>query len=98
MFLNGCLLLLWCYFPASGLRDYPSGTFWGVGMRGYSWLSSSTGTANGYGTRLDVGGTNVYPLNNNSRTYGFPVRCVQELTLVCYINRRKVLFYSSEYH
>ncbi|WP_455592573.1 hypothetical protein [Bacteroides sp.] len=67
-------------FPASGLRDYPSGVFWGVGIRGYSWSSSSTGIGSRNSGNLNTGDTNVNPLNNNNRTYGFPVRCVQELT------------------
>ena len=75
-----CIVSNCFVFPASGLRDYPSGVFWGVGIRGYSWSSSSTGTGSRNSGNLNTGDINVNPLNNNNRTNGFAVRCVQELT------------------
>ncbi|MCM1150791.1 MAG: hypothetical protein NC322_01970 [Alistipes senegalensis] len=67
-----------CFTVASGLRNNTTGDLWGVGTNGYAWSSSPTsGSANaGY---LDFNPTNVNPLNNNNRAYGFPVRCVQHL-------------------
>ena len=60
----------------SGLRNNTSGDLWGVGTNGYAWSSSPTSGSTNAGY-LDFNSTNVDPLSNGYRAYGFSVRCVQ---------------------
>ncbi|WP_129650649.1 hypothetical protein [Alistipes senegalensis] len=65
------------FYPASGFRNRTSGALTNVGSVGYSW-SSSPAQSSTYAGNLSFGATGVYPQNNSSRAYGFPVRCVRE--------------------
>ena len=64
------------FYPASGYRNRTSGALTNVGSNGYSWSSSPTQSSTNAGN-LNFNATNVNPQNNNSRAYGFPVRCVR---------------------
>ena len=66
------------FYPASGYRNRTSGALADVGSNGVSWSSSPTQSSTNAGN-LNFNATNVNPQNNNSRAYGFPVRCVREL-------------------
>ncbi|WP_455592570.1 hypothetical protein [Bacteroides sp.] len=68
------------YFPASGYRNRETGAFGAIGGDGYGWSSSSRAISNVNGANLGFNGTVVNVLNNNNRTNGFPIRCVQALT------------------
>ena len=65
------------FYPASGYRLRTSGALTNVGSGGYSWSSSPTQSSAlaGY---LGFSAAGVYPQGNDSRAYGFPVRCVRE--------------------
>ena len=65
------------FYPASGCRSRTSGALTNVGSNGYSWSSAPTqsSTTAGY---LSFNAAGVYPQNDTSRAYGFPVRCVRE--------------------
>ena len=64
------------FFPASGCRNYSSGVLSNVGSYGYSWAAVPYSATYGRGLGFRSGG--VYPLSNNSRSNGFPVRPAQE--------------------
>jgi uncharacterized protein (TIGR02145 family) len=64
------------FYPASGYRNSISGAFTSTGSNGYAW-SCAVNSANAY--YLNFNNTNVNPVNNNNRAYGFAVRCVQHL-------------------
>ena len=66
------------FLPASGHRGYTSGDLWGVGTHGYAWSSSPT-SGSTYAGYLGFYSALVYPLTNDSRAYGFPVRCVRNV-------------------
>ena len=66
------------FYPATGYRDSRSGGLYYVGAFGYSWSSSSISAASTYGSNLNFTSGNVIPEYSNYRSYGFPVRCVQE--------------------
>lgn len=63
------------WYPASGGRSSDSGAFNLVGSSGYYWSGSVTGTS---GYSLGFSSTYVSPATDNSRAYGFSVRCIQE--------------------
>lgn len=63
-------------FPASGLRNN-SGSLSYVGSRGYCWSSSAYSSNSSYARSLYFGSSYWY-WDNNSRSYGFPVRAVAE--------------------
>ena len=65
------------FYPASGYRYRASGALTSVGSNGFSWSSSPTQSST-YAGYLGFYATLVYPQNNFSRAYGFPVRCVRE--------------------
>ena len=65
------------FYPASGYRNRASGALASVGSSGFSWSSSPTQSSTNAGY-LSFYAANVYPQDNNSRAYGFPVRCVRE--------------------
>lgn len=64
------------FFPASGYRGYSSGSLGNV--RSYGYYCSAVPYSTNYGRYLYFYSTNVYPLLNYYRAYGFPVRPVQE--------------------
>lgn len=64
------------FYPASGCRGIASGGLAGVGSDGYCWTYSSDSQS--YARYLSFGSSNVYPLYNNYRAYGFSVRPCQE--------------------
>jgi hypothetical protein len=63
------------FFPTSGYRNGSSGALTNVGVSGYGW-SSSPGAAYGYYLRMYS--PKVDPDALQSRTQGFPVRCVRK--------------------
>ena len=63
-------------FPASGYRSYSDGSLDDVGSRGYCW--SAVPSNSNFGCNFEFGSGNMYPLNNNSRAYGFSARPVSE--------------------
>ena len=63
------------YFPASGYRNYSSGSLRYVGSYGYYW-SASPNSSN-YGHFLNFTSGNWY-WSYSYRAYGFPVRPVAE--------------------
>ena len=63
-------------FPASGLRDNFDGSLNFVGFFGYYWSAVPSNSDNGCFLYFFSGF--VYPLNGNTRTYGFAVRAVSE--------------------
>lgn len=67
------------WYPASGFRNHSDGVLGRVHNYGYYWSCSPYGSVsfNAYFLNFDTNG-NVYPSDNNSRAYGFPVRCLQE--------------------
>ena len=65
------------FYPASGYRDRTSGALTNVGSSGFSWSSSPTQSST-YAGSLSFSAAGVYPQNNYSRVFGFPVRCVRE--------------------
>jgi hypothetical protein len=62
------------FIPASGLRNYNTGQLLYAGNNGFYWSRSSYNGSNGWNLYV-AGGT--YP-SNNTRTYGFSVRCVYD--------------------
>ncbi len=62
--------------PASGLRNISNGALNNGGSNGYYWGASPVSATNG--RNLNFNGSNVNPMNNNNRGYGFPVRPLQE--------------------
>ena len=67
-------------FPASGFRNNVSGGVGNPGGEGTNWSSSSYAIGTTNAGRAFFHLNNQNPLNNVNRSYGFPVRCVQELT------------------
>jgi hypothetical protein len=65
------------FFPASGLRDPSNGSSRKLGTDGIGWSSTQVNATNGY--NLGFTSTASNPANNNSKAYGFTVRCVQEI-------------------
>lgn len=64
------------FFPASGYRNYSSGSLNYVGSYGYCWSAVPNSTSSG--RYLYFNSTLVSPLSDYYRAYGFPVRPVQE--------------------
>lgn len=69
----------WLYFPASGYRNYSNGGANNVGSYGYCWSAVPNNQNNG--RNLNFNSSNVNPLNNNNRAYGFGVRLPKNLSL-----------------
>ena len=66
------------FLPAAGLRYSNSGELASTSSYGYYWSSSPYyGGGNGAGYLYFYSGS-VYPLDINSRAYGFSVRCVRD--------------------
>ena len=64
------------WYPASGYRNVGTGAMRNERTIGYSWSASPSSSANGF--YLGFGSGSVSPQNDDSRGYGFPVRCLQE--------------------
>ena len=62
------------FFPASGYRDFSSGSMHNIGGR--HWGSSPFSATHGYS--LFFNSSAVYPSDTLNRAYGFLVRCVKE--------------------
>ena len=60
--------------PAAGYRSASNGALTGRGSTGYYWSSTEGGTTANY----LYFGSSVASTGNNTRTYGFSVRCVSE--------------------
>ena len=63
------------FFPASGYRNYSSGSLYNVGSYGYYWSSSPYGTSYGHMLGFGSGG---WCWSYYGRAYGYPVRAVIE--------------------
>ncbi len=70
------------FAPATGCRNESAGALNAVGARCYSWSSSPFSATSSNGGRLWCTTTDVHPLNNNNRSLGQSVRCVQHLRAV----------------
>ncbi len=70
------------FAPATGCRNESAGVLNAVGARCYSWSSSPFSATSSNGGRLWCTTTDVHPLNNNNRSLGQSVRCVQHLRAV----------------
>ena len=68
------------YFPASGYRDNATGAYSDAGGGGHLW--SSTIQSPQYGHYMDFTADIVSTQNSSFRSYGFPVRCVQEVPTI----------------
>ena len=64
------------WYPATGLRDWSSGTLSYVGSYGYYW-SATPGSAT-HGRYLGFSATGVYPNHTGNRAGGFAARCLSE--------------------
>ena len=63
------------WFPATGYRTNGSLALRNVGGNGYCWSASVSGP---HAKALDFNTSGVGPGNVGYRTFGFPIRCVQE--------------------
>ena len=70
------------FAPATGCRNESAGALNAVGARCYSWSSAPFSATSSNGGRLWCTATDVHPLNNNNRSLGQSVRCVQHLRAV----------------
>ena len=61
--------------PAPGYRHPSYGTLYSVGVYGFSWSSTASGS-NAHNLGFSYGG--VGPQSYSNRAYGFPLRCIQE--------------------
>ncbi len=66
------------FYSTFGWRDRTNGSVGAVGSWSYFWSSSPTGSSNETSGYFSFYTTYMRPLNNNSRAYGFPIRCVKE--------------------
>ncbi len=65
------------FYPAPGHRAGNFGAVWYAGRSGYSWSSTiPTGSTDASHLSFSYGG--IGPNNSSHRTYGFPLRCLQE--------------------
>ena len=64
--------------PASGWRTGWSAGLSRVGTGGYAWSSAPGSATIVDGSYLIFNTSDVYPEGNGSRSFGLPVRCVQE--------------------
>lgn len=64
------------FFPAAGYRFNSGGTLYSTGSSGYYWSSSANSTSSGYYLTFNSG---YAYRNSNYRTFGFSVRCVQDI-------------------
>ena len=68
------------FFPASGYRDYSSGTLYNVGIYGYYWSASPY--SGNYGNTLTFYSSS-WSWYCDGRAFGFPIRPVAEELLGC---------------
>ena len=70
------------WYPAVGCRNNDSGALNNVGSSGYCWSASPhpSGSSHAYYLRFSNG--NVYPAGSKFRSYGYSVRCVQDIEVV----------------
>jgi len=61
--------------PAAGIRNNTDGALLIRGISGYYWSSAESGSL---AYDLYFNSSNVYPADNNNRTYAFSVRCIAE--------------------
>ncbi len=66
------------FYPASGWRTGWSAGLSSVGSLGYAWSSAPGSATIVDGSYLIFNTSDVYPEGNGSRSFGLPVRCVQE--------------------
>ncbi|MDR1883411.1 MAG: fibrobacter succinogenes major paralogous domain-containing protein [Prevotella sp.] len=77
-----------CFFPAAGVRRNNDGALYYVGAYGDYW-SSSPADSNAYD--IDFDSSFAEPgRSNDTRTYGYSVRCVKEFIPVFLPNQTKV--------
>ena len=69
------------HVAAAGNRNCTTGALANVGTSGYAWSSSPNSSTSVNAGNLGFDASVVNPLNNNNRANGFPVRCVQHLSL-----------------
>jgi hypothetical protein len=60
--------------PAPGYRHPSYGTLYSVGVYGFSWSSTASGS-NAHNLGFSYGG--VGPQNSDGRAFGFQLRCLQ---------------------
>ena len=65
---------------ASGYRHRESGVLTFVGSYGCAWSGTPYASGNANAGYLVFGASFIYPLRNDFRAFGFPVRCVREFT------------------
>lgn len=63
------------WYPAAGLRSRDNGSLGVVGSGGHYWSVATNGY---YGCYMSVGSSGLNPFANDSRAYGFSVRCMQD--------------------
>jgi uncharacterized protein (TIGR02145 family) len=61
--------------PATGNRDFFTGSLGGRGSSGYYWSSTQSASTKGWDLDFETSNTNS---DSNFRTNGFPVRCIAE--------------------
>ncbi len=62
--------------PLNGYRNYADGVFNSQSSYGCYWTASPLGS---YGYSLSLSSSQVDPVVNSTRSYGFSVRCLEEL-------------------
>ena len=62
--------------PPNGFRVYADGVFYGQSSYGYYWTASPNDS---YGYSLSLNSSQVNPVYNAVRSFGFSVRCLEEL-------------------
>ena len=65
-------------YPVSGYRASSTGGLCNVGADGFAWNSSPFAAFEMRSSLLKFDRSSINSESNNTRAYGFPVRCVQE--------------------
>ena len=73
------------WYPASGNRRYDNGSLDYVGNEGYYWSASPYDNYDAYRLFFYSDG-GVYPSSDGSRSFGYSVRCIQEIDEVAGAN------------
>lgn len=66
------------FYPADGYRDGGSGHIDYVGLGSYAWSASPYSATSQSASFLDVASDWLWPVDDGSRSDGFPVRCVRD--------------------
>jgi len=66
------------FYPASGARSRNSGNVVSVGLVGYSWSSNCVSGGKVQAYTLYFSANEIFPMSQNVRATGFPIRCVKE--------------------